>query len=72
MFEMEFNMNHILLIIIGILIIFIGLILFKRRKSKSHFTYLMMEITTGTSCLQVPLIKMPLCPSYWEINMPPL
>ena len=70
-FEREFNMNHILLIIIGILIIFVGLISFKRRNSKYNFTYLMMEITTGTSCYQVPLIKMPLCPSYWETDMPP-
>lgn len=67
----ELNLNHVLIIIIGILIICICVVILYKRKRSTHHTFLLMEITTGSSCTTIPLGKLPLCPSYWKFSLPP-
>ena len=59
-------------IIVLIAIILIGCIgvyvLFRKRPSKQ--TILQLELTSGGECVIVPLIHLPLCPSYYKFTHP--
>lgn len=70
-FFQELTLSHILFAIIGILVSTIVIIIIYRSRQSNHFTYLLMELTTGSSCSVVTLAKLPLCPSYWTFNVPP-
>ena len=60
--------NHILVAIIGILIATVFIMYLYKRKKTSHHSFLMLEITTGSSCSTVRICSLPLCPPYWEFS----
>jgi hypothetical protein len=37
---------------------------------KSEDTTLVLELTSGGSCVTLPIISFPLCPSYWDVQPP--
>ena len=39
-------------------------------KSRSKKTTLMLELTCGDVCVMIPLKSLPLCPSYWSVQLP--
>ena len=39
-------------------------------KRKSEDTTLVLELTSGGSCVTLPIISFPLCPSYWDVQPP--
>lgn len=69
MFE-KLDFNHLLLGIIAILCIIITVLIIPKCKSYSHYTFLIVEITNGSKCVTIPVAKVPLCPSYWDIKLP--
>lgn len=54
------------IIVLIILIIIIVLLLFLLKRQKE--TILFLEITSGGDCVTIPIIYLPLCPSYWNIS----
>ena len=67
----EFSWVHAS-IIIGVLvmcIMTIVLVVLYKIKSKKG-TFLALELTSGGSCVMVPLMSLSLCPSYYKINRP--
>ena len=68
--DLEIDMHHwiiALLVIILIVILILSIILVKKRNKKSK---LILELTSGKHCVQITLKHLPLCPSYWKINLP--
>ncbi|KAJ8304624.1 hypothetical protein KUTeg_018207 [Tegillarca granosa] len=43
---------------------------FKQTKFRKHSTMLILEITTGASCVMIPIVELPLCPKNWDIIAP--
>lgn len=37
---------------------------------KNRFTQIVIELTTGGECIFVPVLNLPLCPSFWKIVPP--
>lgn len=70
-FKSELSWIHAILVICFI-IIFIQLIviyfLYKSKPSKN--TKVILELTSGGECVIIPLITLPLCPSYYLIQKP--
>lgn len=66
----ELGLTHVLFGIITLLCVIIVILAFPKCKKSDNHTYLVIEITNGSSCVTIPLTKLPLCPSYWEFNMP--
>ena len=66
----QFSWVHGTLIIgiITFLILIVILVLIMKRKNRN--TTVMLEITSGGSCITLPVTYFPLCPSYWEIQPP--
>lgn len=67
----ELSWIHAILVIC-FLIIFIQLIfiyfLYKSKPSKN--TKVTLELTSGSECVIIPLVTLPLCPSYYIIQQP--
>lgn len=40
------------------------------KRYHQHHTTLSLEITTGSSCVSLPILHLPLCPPYWSITFP--
>ena len=53
--------------IIFILIVFLCILLYKKR---SRGTILHLEVTSGCHCVMVPIMSLPLCPSYYKFSNP--
>ena len=53
--------------IIFIFIVFLCILLYKRR---SRGTILHLEVTSGCHCVMVPIMSLPLCPSYYKFSNP--
>jgi len=71
-FFKELSWNHasiIIEIIIFVLLIVIIFILYIRTK-KQKCTQIVLEITTGSECVTLPVMNLPLCPSYFTIDAP--
>jgi len=66
----EIDLNHILFGIIIILSFIITMLIFSKFKRSDHYTHLIIEVTNGSSCVTIPLTRLPLCPSYWEFRLP--
>lgn len=39
-------------------------------KRKPNGTFLYLELTNSTNCTLIPIMHLPLCPSYWDIHHP--
>ena len=68
--DLEIDMHHwiiALLIFILIVIVILSIIIVKKRSKSSK---LILELTSGKHCVQITLKHLPLCPSYWNINLP--
>ena len=68
-FFSEFSWVHAS-VIIGIIVMILMLValgvmynLYRKRRG----TTILLEITNGHSCISIPVVKLPLCPSYWSI-----
>lgn len=59
-----FTVGFIIIIILCIIIIYI----WRARPSKE--TILQLEITSGGKCATIPLLTLPLCPSYYKFQSP--
>lgn len=68
----EFSWNHasVLLssIVISVLFVFSMYHWFSKRNLKC--TQIILELTTGGECVLVPVLTLPLCPSFWQIDPP--
>lgn len=68
----EFSWIHgsvVLSICVLVLLLVITILLFRKYRQRKC-TSLYVEITSGGECITVPVLTLPLCPSYWEITVP--
>lgn len=65
-FQYDSNVFSMLLLLCLTLI----LIRFIYRKIYTNHTTISVELTTGSSCVSIPLLHLPLCPPYWSIEYP--
>ncbi|XP_062595131.1 uncharacterized protein LOC134256510 [Saccostrea cucullata] len=54
------------IIVFVVLIIILILLICLRKRQKGTTLYL--EITSGGDCVTIPIVRLPLCPSYWNIS----
>lgn len=54
------------IIVFIILLIILTLLICIRKRQKG--TTLFLEITSGGDCVTIPIVSLPLCPSYWNIS----
>ena len=68
----EFGWIHasVLLSITVIILLIIIFVIIYKKKANLESTFIALEITTGGSCVMVPILKLSLCPSYWKITTP--
>ncbi|KAK3100591.1 hypothetical protein FSP39_022245 [Pinctada imbricata] len=55
---------------ICIILFLMACIFFLWYKKPSKGTVLLLEVTSGYNCVLIPLIKLPLCPSYYNFSSP--
>lgn len=68
----NFSWNHASVImnaIVVLLLLFCFLYNFYLRR-KNRFTQIVIELTTGGECIFIPVLNLPLCPSFWKIEPP--
>ena len=51
------------------ILIAITIYFYKRLNSNNH-TQILLEITNGLSCITIPLVRLSLCPTDWDITLP--
>jgi len=68
----DFSWNHASVIIEALVFIILisAVLLFYSRTRKFHGTKLLLEITSGGECVTIPVMRLPLCPSYFAIEAP--
>lgn len=68
----NFSWNHasVLLSSFVISILFFFTVFLLYSKSKLKCTQIILELTTGGECILVPVLTLPLCPSFWQIKPP--
>ena len=62
--------EHIPMAMISICVILLAVLLYKVFAKRSHDTYILLEITTGSMCEIILIMSLSLCPSYWKIEPP--
>lgn len=68
----EFKWIHgflALAVLIFIILIIIFVMIFCSRK-RNRETTLYLEVTSGGTCVTIPVVHLPLCPSYWTFTVP--
>ena len=68
----DFSWNHASVIISSLVMCtLLCIVLFQWYKSQGRkCTKIMIEITSGGECVLIPVIQLPLCPSFWHIVPP--
>lgn len=68
----EFSWMHASVILsVTVLIMLVTIVIFYyKNKAKNKTTMIALEITSGGSCVIVPIVPLSLCPSYWNITTP--
>lgn len=65
----NFSWNHAS-VLINSFVIFILLVLtlyYFYNKQKHRYTKIVLELTNGHECILIPVLNLPLCPSFWKI-----
>lgn len=68
----NFSWNHAS-VLISSFVIFILLVLtlyYFYNKQKYRYTKIVLELTNGHECILIPVLNLPLCPSFWKICPP--
>lgn len=69
--KQEFSWSHVSVILNTIILVFLIFITYSLYKSKNQkSTKIMLEITSGGSCVTVPILSLSLCPSYYNFPVP--
>ena len=68
----NFSWNHasVLINAIAILILLFCFLYKFHLQRKNKFTQIIIELTTGNECIFIPILNLPLCPSFWKIVPP--
>ena len=51
-------------------VILLIVLLYQRISCRNMHTTLCLQISDGCQCVMIPIMELPLCPRYWEINYP--
>ena len=62
--------DHGIFVLVLIILILLIVLLYKRISCRNMHTTLCLQISDGFQCVMIPIMHLPLCPRYWEINYP--
>ena len=62
--------DHGIFVLVLIILILLIVLLYKRISCRNMHTALCLQISDGFQCVMIPIMHLPLCPRYWEINYP--
>ncbi|XP_052083209.1 uncharacterized protein LOC127720584 [Mytilus californianus] len=60
----------VILSIITTITLTIFTVYFYKRSTNNNHTKVVLEITNGLSCITIPIVKLSLCPTDWDIKVP--
>ena len=64
-------MDASVILSVTVLIMLVTIIIFYyKNKTKNKTTMIALEMTSGGSCVILPIVPLSLCPSYWDITTP--
>lgn len=70
-FSSQFSWIHASVILSCLVLLFlIFVIYYLHRSKKSKCTQIVLEITSGGDCVVVPILRLSLCPSYYDFSRP--
>jgi hypothetical protein len=62
--------DHGIFVLVLITMILLIVLLYRRIPCRNMHTTLCLQISDGFQCVMIPVMQLPWCPRYWEINYP--
>jgi hypothetical protein len=68
--DINLKWDHGIFVLVLIILILLIVLLHKRISCRNMHTTLCLQISDGFQCVMIPIMHLPLCLRYWEINYP--